>query len=458
MSRGLLAVVFAVACGSSPQPSAHPHVSVSNEPAGSNCPQGGERIDVTTGSTVTTSYICNGADGSAATVTVTTEPAGSHCPAGGVAITSTSSQATQISYICNPDEDIDGSDCAPGQVIGWTGSDWACTTVAAGTGTGTTNSLAMWTGSGLGDSPLSYDGSSTLSTANSLAIGGNLTLSGSGSPQGQQLLTVPNGLWVQNVNVGMTQDLKTLDMVLTPSMDTSFGPLIAVGGGFDNRTTKLAGTNLLTNYGIYASAQNGDVNYSGYFDHGSFIVNGPATMSTIGITGQSSLGYGYSITNVETARTTPQMMGVMSQIAGSSDTTDADKSNYGVSAIASAQRAAGANDVINYGVYASALGGQQNFSGFFDQGTFQVQNQSIFNGPMSITHQPVSVAASGSVSASSVRIGGPTGPVWSTGTGNPNGSVIGSVGDMYTRLDGGNGSTLYVKESGSGTSIGWIAK
>jgi hypothetical protein len=36
--------------------------------------------------------------------------------------------------------------------------------------------------------------------------------------------------------------------------------------------------------------------------------------------------------------------------------------------------------------------------------------------------------------------------------------VIGSVGDMYTRLDGGNGSTLYVKESGSGTSIGWIAK
>jgi hypothetical protein len=29
---------------------------------------------------------------------------------------------------------------------------------------------------------------------------------------------------------------------------------------------------------------------------------------------------------------------------------------------------------------------------------------------------------------------------------------------MFTRTDGGAGSTLYVKESGADTSAGWVAK
>lgn len=44
------------------------------------------------------------------------------------------------------------------------------------------------------------------------------------------------------------------------------------------------------------------------------------------------------------------------------------------------------------------------------------------------------------------------------GSGSPNGAVTGSVGDLYTRSDGGAGSTLYVKESGAGTNTGWVAK
>jgi hypothetical protein len=44
-----------------------------------------------------------------------------------------------------------------------------------------------------------------------------------------------------------------------------------------------------------------------------------------------------------------------------------------------------------------------------------------------------------------------------TGTGDPNGVVTAMIGSIYLRRDGGAGSTLYVKESGS-SNTGWSAK
>lgn len=44
------------------------------------------------------------------------------------------------------------------------------------------------------------------------------------------------------------------------------------------------------------------------------------------------------------------------------------------------------------------------------------------------------------------------------GTGVPNGTAVGSVGDLYVDKAGGAGTTLYVKESGAGTNTGWVAK
>jgi hypothetical protein len=44
------------------------------------------------------------------------------------------------------------------------------------------------------------------------------------------------------------------------------------------------------------------------------------------------------------------------------------------------------------------------------------------------------------------------------GTGVPNSAVVGSVGDLFVRTDGGSSTTLYVKESGNGTNTGWVAK
>ena len=44
------------------------------------------------------------------------------------------------------------------------------------------------------------------------------------------------------------------------------------------------------------------------------------------------------------------------------------------------------------------------------------------------------------------------------GTGSPEGVVTGRVGDMFLRTDGGASTTLYIKESGTATNTGWVAK
>ena len=44
------------------------------------------------------------------------------------------------------------------------------------------------------------------------------------------------------------------------------------------------------------------------------------------------------------------------------------------------------------------------------------------------------------------------------GTGDPTGSVAAPVGSLFLRVDGGAGSTLYVKEGGGATAAGWAAK
>jgi hypothetical protein len=47
---------------------------------------------------------------------------------------------------------------------------------------------------------------------------------------------------------------------------------------------------------------------------------------------------------------------------------------------------------------------------------------------------------------------------WYRGSGSPNSVVVGNPGDLYTNTSGGAGTTLYVKESGTGTNTGWVGK
>jgi hypothetical protein len=46
---------------------------------------------------------------------------------------------------------------------------------------------------------------------------------------------------------------------------------------------------------------------------------------------------------------------------------------------------------------------------------------------------------------------------WTSGSGSPEGVVTAPVGSLYSRTDGGAGTSFYVKESGAGNT-GWIAK
>lgn len=46
---------------------------------------------------------------------------------------------------------------------------------------------------------------------------------------------------------------------------------------------------------------------------------------------------------------------------------------------------------------------------------------------------------------------------WTSGAGTPEGAVTATVGSLFTRTNGGAGTTLYIKESGTGNT-GWVAK
>jgi hypothetical protein len=49
------------------------------------------------------------------------------------------------------------------------------------------------------------------------------------------------------------------------------------------------------------------------------------------------------------------------------------------------------------------------------------------------------------------------GPRWKSGAGTPEGAITAPVGSIYSRTDGGAGTSFYVKESGTGNT-GWVAK
>lgn len=68
----------------------------------------------------------------------------------------------------------------------------------------------------------------------------------------------------------------------------------------------------------------------------------------------------------------------------------------------------------------------------------------------------VTVMNSSLVVGSTVQIGA-SGPTWTSGTGSPESVVTASVGSIFSRTNGGAGTSFYVKESGAGNT-GWVAK
>lgn len=71
----------------------------------------------------------------------------------------------------------------------------------------------------------------------------------------------------------------------------------------------------------------------------------------------------------------------------------------------------------------------------------------------------LSVETDGSLIATAgVLPSGDTGPLWTTGSGSPEGVVAAPVGSLYTSTGGGASTTLYVKTGGGGGTTGWTAK
>lgn len=67
------------------------------------------------------------------------------------------------------------------------------------------------------------------------------------------------------------------------------------------------------------------------------------------------------------------------------------------------------------------------------------------------------IGAVGPTSQGGMRIGGAGATYVIRGTGTPEGAVSAGVGSLFLRTDGGAGTTLYVKESGTGNT-GWVGK
>lgn len=76
-------------------------------------------------------------------------------------------------------------------------------------------------------------------------------------------------------------------------------------------------------------------------------------------------------------------------------------------------------------------------------------------GTVNTNGQTVTLALSNTPSVTTVTI---SGAKMSAGNGTPEGAVVGSIGDLFLRRDGGAATTLYVKESGAATNTGWIPK
>ena len=110
--------------------------------------------------------------------------------------------------------------------------------------------------------------------------------------------------------------------------------------------------------------------------------------------------------------------------------------------------------------YDFATAGKGNFR-ILANGNTDVQIGSTNNVPVLVKTNATLAATVGTdqswAFANQIRVGGTAGPLWRSGTGSPEGVVTAPVGSLYTRTDGGAGTTLYVKESGAGNT-GWIAK
>jgi hypothetical protein len=291
--------------------------------------------------------------------------------------------------------------CGSGQVEVWNGSAWACGAGGITNGAGN-NVIPKSNGTNLIASSLSDNGTA-ISTSEPMTCGGMtfngpITTNDTSSVQGTQQWNDNTGIWLASTQTNTTVAVKPFDSVVTTTSDTTAGPLQTEGAAFDNRATKSAGSNTLTNYGLFSSAQGGDINYSGFFDQGTFVVNGQAQMTSILMTGNPTVQptSDLSITDASTGKTA-NFNSIIATAGGSVNTTTSVLTNAGIQGAATATRSAGANALTNIGVLGTASGAQTNYSGYFDAGNFHVGGFTDIDGEILALGATTSISAAANI-------------------------------------------------------------
>jgi hypothetical protein len=219
----------------------------------------------------------------------------------------------------------------------------------------------------------------------------------------------------------------------------------------------------MQNVAIYANATDGE-----FADYALLAPNGRVWVGDSLKVGGGGLGLEAADDGDETITVASSPTGYTSDLttlnassAGTFDSTGGAISVIGADISITATRSAGAADVTNYGARLSASGGQANHA------------LAIVNGDIIDTNGDVMIGDSFNVTGavdfdSTLNVDGAAtfnstsgitnnGVKWIAGSNSPEGVVTAPVGSLYSRTNGGAGTSLYVKESGAGNT-GWVGK
>lgn len=342
--------------------------------------------------------------------------------------------------------------------IGWGGSS------GGGSLSGTAGKLAKFTGAAsAGDSIVSDDGTT-------ISIGGKLGIVGASPSGSQQAWITGTGTAITTMlyllandvgHVGVVGNNEAIGLVadIRSTFNTTAGDATARGIEVDVNSTRASGTNQLINIGVSANVSGGTTNYSFYGVAGTLRNDGPTTLGTLSCTDLTANGV---VTLVGTAGSSLNLTGTAS-ISGTT-------SLGGICTVAGelklgselhlfgfpsateidiyAKEANGAGGTRNVNIDASGSGVvriNSNADGIAKSGTGGLE---VYAGNNSTTKW-LDVKGTGIATVGGAK--------WSSGNGTPEGVVTGNVGDLFSRLDGGATTTLYVKTSGTGNT-GWTAK
>lgn len=284
------------------------------------------------------------------------------------------------------------------------------------TGTGTTNAGLLATATGAGTTNIGVDTTATgagtnialrttdgdnyfntTSGSSAFGVASGTSLSAKVRVDGRVAITstvsTTHGLVVtENFAGGTTSSVAGIRVDNTSTLDTTAGVLNTIGVSSVLTATRSAGGNNLTNIALFGTATGAQVNEALRTDDGNVVLNRVSGTTTIGfsngtssaltVKGQTGFTSSLATASANTftwtpvAGTTSGLGAVDALTNGTMDTTAIGKNNFAVRGTATMTRSAGANNVVNIGVYGTASGGQDNRAFQSDDGNNYFNNLS----------------------------------------------------------------------------------